>query len=177
VTNPVTVGTFGGGTNTNQVNGEYFPYLDNSQNVFDALADWYPPAQPNDLWEIKLDALDAASNPLGEVCYRVQLDNTPPVCDIHIDNGGDCKKFADDSVISGHVYAVDPQSYPGSYWLWVEPANLPGGAAASLARRAARVQGGAARAWAGFAWPGLGAGHGGTRTIAWTTLPPECLGR
>ena len=127
VTNPVTVGTFGGGTTTNVASGEYFPYLDNSQNVFDALADWYPPAQANDLWEIKLDALDAAFNPLGEVRYRIQLDNTPPVCDIHIDNGGDCKKFDQASVISGHVYAVDPQGYPGSYSVWVEPTNLAGG--------------------------------------------------
>lgn len=127
VTNPVTVGTFGGATTTNVASGEYFPYLDNAHNVFNALADWYPPAQANDLWEIKLDALDAASNPLGEVRYRIQLDNTPPVCDIHIDNGGDCKKFDPASIISGHVFAVDPQGYPGGYTVWVEPTNLPGG--------------------------------------------------
>ncbi len=127
VTNPVTVGTFGGATNTNTAGGEYFPYLTNSDNVFNALVDWYPPAQPNDLWEIKLDARDAALNPLGEVRYRIQLDNTAPVCDIHIDNGGDCKKFAEADPISGHVYVVDPQGYPGSYSIWVEPTNLPGG--------------------------------------------------
>jgi hypothetical protein len=127
VTNPVTVGTFGGQTNTNLASGEYYPYLLNPDNVFNALADWYPPAQPNDLWEIKLDARDAAANPLGEVRYRVQLDNTPPVVDIHIDNGGDCKKFALSSDITGHVYAVDPEGYPGSYLVWVEPQNLPGG--------------------------------------------------
>lgn len=127
VTNPVTIGTFGGATTTNVASGEYFPYLDNANNVFNALADWYPPAQANDLWEIKLDALDAGSNPLGEIRYRIQLDNTPPVCDIHIDSGGDCKKFDPATTIFGHVYAVDPQGYPGSYSIWVEPDNLPGG--------------------------------------------------
>lgn len=127
VANPVTVGTFGGQTTHNVASGEYFPYLDNAQNVFNALADWYPPAQANDLWEIKLDAVDAAFNPLGEVRCRVQLDNTPPVCDIHIDSGGDCKKFDPAATIFGKVYAVDPQGYPGSYRIWVEPDNLPGG--------------------------------------------------
>src|SRR5262245_7627361 len=29
--------------------------------------------------------------------------------------------------LSPHVYAVDPQEYPSSYSIWVEPANLPGG--------------------------------------------------
>jgi len=130
VTNPVTVGTFGGQTNTNVATGEYYSYLSNADNVFNALTDWYPPAQANDLWEIKLDALDAASNPLGEVRYRIQLDNTPPVCDIHIDNGGDCKRFSQPSDIMGHVYAVDPEGYPGSYSIWVEPQNLPGGVGA-----------------------------------------------
>ena len=127
ITNPVAVGTFGGASGTNTASGEYFPYLANADNVFNALADWYPPAQPNDLWEIKLDARDAAASPLGEVRYRIQLDNTPPVCDIHIDSGGDCKTFAAETTIAGHVYAVDPQGYPGSYSIWVEPSNLPGG--------------------------------------------------
>ncbi len=126
VTNPVTVGTFGGQTKTNVVSGEYYSYLPNPDNVFNALADWYPPAQANDLWEIKLDARDAALNPLGEVRYRIQLDNTAPACDIHIDNGGDCKKFNQPVTIMGHAYAVDPQGYPGSYTVWVEPQNLPG---------------------------------------------------
>jgi hypothetical protein len=127
VTNPVAVVSFLGVTSTNVAVGEYFPYLPNADNELQALADWYPPAQNNDLWEIKLDALDSTASPLGEVRYRIQLDNTPPVCDIHIDSGGDCKTFADGSTITGHVYAVDPQGYPGSYSIWIEPQNLPGG--------------------------------------------------
>ncbi len=127
VTNPVTVVSFGGVTGTNTTSGQYFPYLPAAENELQALADWYPPGPTNDLWEIKLDALDAASNPLGEVRYRIRLDNTAPVCDIHIDNGGDCKTFTVGSTISGHAYAVDPQGYPGSYSTWVEPQTLPGG--------------------------------------------------
>ena len=127
VLNPVTVVTFDGQTLTNAPIGEYFPYLALSQNEFQALADWYPPGASNDLWEIKLDALNASSNPLGEVRYRIQLDNTPPVVAIQIDSGGDCKKFLVGEQIDGHVYAVDPEGYPGSYSLWVEPTGLPGG--------------------------------------------------
>jgi hypothetical protein len=127
VLNPVTVVTFGGQTQTNVPVGEYFPYLALSQNEFQALADWYPPGASNDLWEIKLDALDASSNPLGEARYRIQLDNTPPDVAIQIDSGGDCKKFLVGEPINGTVYAVDPEGYPGSYSLWVEPTGLPGG--------------------------------------------------
>ncbi len=130
VTNPVTVQPeFGVATTSTADAAGYFPYLPSEQNEFRALADWYPPApsQANDLWEIKLDALDAAANPLGEVRYRIQLDNTAPLADIHIDSGGDCKKFLVGEPIDGHVYAFDPEGYPGSYSLWLEPANLAGG--------------------------------------------------
>jgi hypothetical protein len=130
LTNPVTVGDSMGGTSLNSPVSDYYPYQPVPQNEFSALADWYPPGQPNDLWEIKLDARDAAANPLGEVRYRIQLDNTAPVCDLQIDNGGDCKKFAGTTTITGHVHAADPQGYPASYGIWIEPANLPGGTGA-----------------------------------------------
>jgi hypothetical protein len=127
VASPVTVATEGGATNANVAVGEYFSYLPGPENEFCALADWYPPAQGSDLWEIKLDARDAASSPLGEVRYRIQLDNIPPVVAIHIDSGGDCKKFLVGETIDGHVYAADPEGYPGAYSIWVEPSSLPGG--------------------------------------------------
>jgi hypothetical protein len=105
--------------------GEYYPYLDHGSNELAALAGWF--TGTDDLWEIKLDARDAASNPLGEVRYRVQLDNTAPTVDIHIDSGGDCKKFLVGETISGHVVAIDPNNHFGSYSLGVLPDSLPGG--------------------------------------------------
>jgi len=53
--------------------------------------------------------------------------NTAPVVDIHIDNGGDCKKFAVGDPINGHVFAVDANHHFGSWSLSVLPDNLPGG--------------------------------------------------
>jgi hypothetical protein len=123
--NGVTVVDSGGVLHTNMPVGEYYAYLDHSNNELAALADWF--TTTDDLWEIKLDARDAASNPLGEVRYRIQLDNTAPNVDIHIDSGGDCKKFLVGETISGHVVAIDPNNHFGSYVLGVLPNTLPGG--------------------------------------------------
>jgi hypothetical protein len=123
--NPVTVIDSNGVLGNNTPVGEYYPYLSHLSNEFGALADWFTTS--DDQWEIKLDARDAASNPLGEVRYRIQLDNTPPTADIHIDSGGDCKKFAVGVTITGHFVAIDPNNHFGSYALSILPDNLPGG--------------------------------------------------
>ena len=123
--NSVAVVNSSGVLGSNTPAGEYYPYLDHLSNEFGALADWLTTG--DDLWEIKLDARDHAGNPLGEVRYRIQLDNTPPGVDIHIDSGGDCKKFAVGATITGHFVAIDPNNHFGSYALWILPANLPGG--------------------------------------------------
>lgn len=114
-----------GGAGSNLPVGEYYPYLDHTQNEDSVLAQW--DTTGNDLWEIKLDALDAMNTPLGEVHYLVQLDNTAPSVDIHIDSGGDCKKFTVGTPIDGHFFAQDPEDHFGSYSLWILPDNLPGG--------------------------------------------------
>jgi len=130
--NPVTVVDFHGVTSTKSPTGEYYSYSAPDGNEFGALADW--DTAGNDLWEIKLDARDAASSPLGEVRYRIQLDSTPPIVDIHIDNGGDCKKFTVGAMppiaIAGHFVAIDPNDHFGRYVLRILPNNLPGGTGA-----------------------------------------------
>jgi hypothetical protein len=123
--NPVTIIDSNGFLGTNTPVGEYYPYLLHLSNEFGALADWWTTG--DDLWEIKLDTRDAASNPLGEVRYRIQLDNTPPFVDIHIDSGGDCKKFAIGTMLTGHFVAIDPNDHFGLYSLSVLPNTLPGG--------------------------------------------------
>ncbi len=39
--------------------------------------------------------------------YRLQLDNTAPTVDLHIDSGGDCKGFVKTDVLNGHFVARD----------------------------------------------------------------------
>jgi hypothetical protein len=108
--------------------GDFYPYLDHGQNEDSVLADW--DTSGHDLWELKLDARDGLGTALGEVRYRVQLDNGAPVVDIHLDihldSGGDCKKFAVGTQLSGHFFAQDPEGQFRSFALSILPANLPG---------------------------------------------------
>ena len=62
----------------------------------------------DELWEVSLDLADMAYNVLDSTpWYRMQLDNTAPEVDIHIDNGGDCKGFGKADVLHGHFVARD----------------------------------------------------------------------
>jgi hypothetical protein len=125
LTNQVSVVDSAGNQSLHLPVGDYYPYLDHQYNEDGVLADWY--TTDGDLWEIKLDSRDAAGNPLGEIQYRVRVDNTPPQADIHISNGGDCKKFAVGTRISGKFTAYDPDGHFASYSLSILPDNLPGG--------------------------------------------------
>jgi hypothetical protein len=124
LTNTLSVEAHGAPATSVPVN-DYYPYLEHTLNEDSVLADW--DTGSNDLWELKLDARDGFGTGLGEVRYRVQLDNGAPSVDIHLDSGGDCKKFAVGTQLSGHFFARDPQNHFGSYTLSVLPANLPGG--------------------------------------------------
>lgn len=76
-------------------------YMENSM-----LGVW--PTSGDALWEIRLEIANNAYAILGATpWYRLQLDNTAPDIDIHIDNGGDCKGFGKNDVIQGHFVARD----------------------------------------------------------------------
>ena len=76
-------------------------YMENS-----TLGVW--PTGSDDLWQVQLDIANAAYTILGSTpWYRIQLDNTEPDVDIHIDNGGDCNGFDKTDTIKGHFVARD----------------------------------------------------------------------
>ena len=79
----------------------YFNYIPSHMNVDNVLAWW--DTSGDDLWQVKLDIQGVP----GFDMHRIQLDNTAPVTDIHIDSGGDCKDFTVNSTITGKFVARD----------------------------------------------------------------------
>jgi len=62
----------------------------------------------DDMWEVQLEIADNMYGILGITpWYRIQLRNTAPKVDLHIDNGGDCKGFDKIDTILGHFVARD----------------------------------------------------------------------
>lgn len=84
----------------------FFTYLDSTQNLDNTLAYWY--SSGDDLWNVWLELADMTDKVLSTtVQYLIQLDNTAPVAQIHIDSGGDCKTFGSGGDIDGHFVATD----------------------------------------------------------------------
>jgi hypothetical protein len=84
----------------------FFTYLDTSQNVDNNLAYWY--SSGDSPWYVWLEIADSTDTVFGSTpFYLIQLDNTKPAAEIHIDSGGDCKQFALDTTIDGHFVATD----------------------------------------------------------------------
>lgn len=66
------------------------------------------PTSGDEKWEVSLDIANGAHVVLGSTpWYHLQLDNTAPTVDIHIDNGGDCKGFNKGATLNGHFVARD----------------------------------------------------------------------
>jgi hypothetical protein len=108
----------------------FFTYVDSSENVDNNLAYWY--SAGNDLYNLWLEIADLSGNVLGRTPnYLIQVVNTPPVADIHIDSGGDCKTFDEGLLMQGHFVASESGlgtvGQIGHYGLGV----LPGGNATS----------------------------------------------
>lgn len=97
----------------------YFNYVPFNQNVNSVLGQWDTNGLADDLWEVKLDINGVA----GNVTHVIQLDNTAPTVDIHIDGLGDCKDFLTDSTITGKFSAQD--AHFGSFTLSTLPNNPP----------------------------------------------------
>lgn len=102
----VTTDMFGTPTTQTPDGSGFFAYLDNSKNIDDILAYWY--SSGDDQWYVWLELADATDKVLATTTqYLIQLDNTAPTVDIHIDSGGDCKQFAQGTTINGHFVAQD----------------------------------------------------------------------
>jgi hypothetical protein len=104
------------------VNG-YFDYLNTLDNIDNLLGWWH--TNGDDLWQVRLEILRADSSTGATAWYNIQLDNTAPSADIHIDSGGDCKDFTQAVTINGHFVARDLDF--GAYSLSVAPFGTPPG--------------------------------------------------
>ena len=96
---------------------EYQQYINNIENL---LGEW--DSSGDDQWLVKLEIADMSDNPIpGAIpdIHVIQLDNTAPIADVHIDSGGDCGKFGVGAVLNGHFVARDLNF--GSYSLSTEP--------------------------------------------------------
>jgi hypothetical protein len=129
---PIVTTDSSGNNSTQSPDSEgFFTYLNESQNFDFILAYW--DSTGNDLYYLWLEIADSSDNVLGRTPnYLVQLVNTAPIADIHIDSGGDCKQFVKGSEsITGHFVATESGTGTtgqiGHYTLQ----TLPGGNAPS----------------------------------------------
>lgn len=97
----------------------FFTFKPFHLNVNNLLAWW--DTTGDDLWEIKLELQGV----VGADVHHIQLDNTGPTVDIHIDSGGDCKDFVKGATIDGHFVARD--AYFGEFKLYTTPYAAPAG--------------------------------------------------
>lgn len=98
----------------------FFVYQQYPDNIENLLGNWS--SSGDDQWQVKLEIADLSDNPVpGAIPYThvIQLDNTAPEADIHIDSGGDCGKYAVGSILHGHFVARDANF--GSYGLSILP--------------------------------------------------------
>lgn len=104
-------------------NDGWVDYLPPSQNVFNMLGWWETGSLGDDLWEIRLEMATSAYVVIGTTgWHRIQLDNTAPEAEVHIDSGGDCKDFDEGVPVEGKFLARD--EHFGHYSLYTLPASL-----------------------------------------------------
>lgn len=99
----------------------FFNYVSPQFNIDNVLAWWDTTGDAP--WDITLELASAANVVLGSVTHRIQLDNTAPSVEIHIDNGGDCKTYVENATLNGHFVARDVNF--GSYSLGTSPFSGP----------------------------------------------------
>ena len=102
----------------------YTPYLSTALNPFGQLAAWQTAGVVVDgLYEIRLEMVDAALNPLGVTDWHtVRVDNTKPDADITFTSGTSCNKATPGDIVEGTFKATDP--FFGSYSMNTLPASL-----------------------------------------------------
>jgi hypothetical protein len=102
----------------------YTPYLSTALNPFGQLAAWRTAGVVVDgLYEIRLEMVDAALNPLGVTDWHtIRVDNTKPDADITFTSGTSCNKATPGDTVQGTFKATDP--FFGSYSMNTLPASL-----------------------------------------------------
>lgn len=103
----------------------FFPFFSFQGNIGGTMAYWRT-AGVSALRYIRLALKDPGGVVTPGSPMKVQLDNTAPTADIHIDMGGDCKTFPLGSHLIGHFSAIDPfPDFFGQYRIGVLPDPLP----------------------------------------------------
>ena len=102
----------------------YTPYLSTTLNPFGQLAAWRTAGVVVDgLYEIRLEMVDAALNPVGVTDWHtIRVDNTKPEADITFTSGTSCNKATPGDTVQGTFTATDP--FFGSYSMNTLPASL-----------------------------------------------------
>ena len=122
LTDPIlTTDLMGNGTWRNPDASGFYTYLYPSQNIDSVLAYWE--SAGDDPWYVWLEIADTSDTVFGSTpLYMIQLDNTAPTAEIHIDSGGDCKQFGLKTIIDGHFVARD--LHFGAFSLETLPSTL-----------------------------------------------------
>ena len=87
--------------------GHYYDFLPSNKNILNVLARFTPGTE--DRLKVEIEVLGLA----GSFSKTIQMDNTAPVIDLKIDDGGDCTKYKKGDTITGHYYVYDKHIY---YW-------------------------------------------------------------
>jgi hypothetical protein len=103
----------------------YFDTLPVTANIGSLLSVWDSHKEKVEdkdaLWEARMEVKLSGGGTVLTPWYKVRLDNTSPTADIHIDSGGDCKDFEEETIIDGHFVARD--LHFGHYRLWTLPTS------------------------------------------------------
>jgi hypothetical protein len=81
--------------------GGYYPFLDPAKNTLNVLARFTPGTEDQFLVEMEVDTVP------GVFSKTIQMDNTYPVIQLQVDDGGDCTHYKKGQTITGHYYVND----------------------------------------------------------------------
>jgi hypothetical protein len=79
----------------------YYHFLDPAKNTLNVLARFIPGTEDQFLVEMEVDTV------MGVFSKTIQMDNTYPVIQIQVDDGGDCTHYTKGQTITGHYYVYD----------------------------------------------------------------------
>ncbi len=84
----------------------YYNFLPSNQNLLNVLARFTPGT--DDLLQVEMEVQG-----VGTFSKIIQMDNTSPVLQLQVDDGGDCTHYSKGDTITGHYYVYDANIY---YW-------------------------------------------------------------
>jgi hypothetical protein len=87
----------------------YYPFLPPEKNTLNVLARFTPGTEDKLLVEMEVDTI------AGTFWKIIQMDNTVPVIQLQVDDGGDCTHYTKGDTITGHYYANDKHMLSWSF--------------------------------------------------------------